>query len=113
MITFSTKSGTKLGVHVAELSATDVFGETSFQTFSIQVVERDELLNESTSNLKINQAKLYLPYLKRDGTALIRLSCPQSPQGLGQLSLQLTNATFKITLFSDDEEKETVGYTIL
>jgi hypothetical protein len=47
------------------------------------------------------QTKMEVPFIKRDGTALIKLTSP-APYGVGQLGLQLSNETFKITILTLD-----------
>ncbi len=61
---------------------------------------------------KIYQSKIYVPYIKRDGTALIMLSS-QTSRGLGMIAMQTDNQTFSIEIMSKSNSSRNIPYSII
>jgi len=68
----------------------DYYEASTKMSFTIQVVN----LNQTEQiTPKLYKSKLYVPYIKRDGVTLVKISSP-APRGVGQLALQVSNETF-------------------
>lgn len=80
-----------------ELIALDTFGGSTISSFQIELVPINELRSEGARY----KTRLNVPFIKRDGTALLKLISP-APYGVAQLAYQITNETFRITILTLD-----------
>ena len=58
------------------------------------------------SKYRVFKSAIYVPYIKRDGTAMIKISS-KSNLGVGKVALKVTNETFSMVI---DGEKDPIPY---